>query len=87
MVNNMADELNREASELIKAAKMPQTTRPFTPAGSNLATNVGKAASALGFPFANNGRNPSPPAPMYFWWSAKAIIPGIKNRNTGSNLR
>ena len=64
MVNSMADELNREASELINAARMPHTTKPFTPAGSILATRVGKAASAFGVPLASRGRKP--PSPMYF---------------------
>ena len=58
--------MNKEAKELIKAARIPHTTRPFTPAGNNLATKVGKAASAFAVPLASNGRNPSPPAPIYF---------------------
>ena len=62
----MADELNRDARELIKAARIPHTTKPFTPAGSNLATNVGKAASAFAVPLASIGKKPSPPAPIYF---------------------
>ena len=62
----MADELNKDANELIKAARIPQTTKPFTPAGNNLATSVGKAASALALPLANIGKKPSPPAPRYF---------------------
>ena len=40
------EELNKEASELIKAAKIPHTTNPLKPAGNNLATKVGNAASA-----------------------------------------
>ncbi len=67
MVNNDADELNNEASELINAARIPQTITPFSPAGSSLATNVGKATSALIVPFVNIGRNPAPPAPIDFW--------------------
>ena len=43
----IAEELNNEAKELINAAKIPHTTTPLTPAGNNLATNVGNAASAL----------------------------------------
>ena len=44
-LKSIADELNSEASELINAANIPQTTNPLKPAGNNRATNVGKAAS------------------------------------------
>ena len=87
MVKSMADELNSDASELIRAASIPHTTIPFTPAGNSFDTKVGKAASALCIPLANMGRKPSPPATSDFWCKAKAIMPGIRKRKTGSNLR
>ena len=77
----MADELNSEARELMRAARMPQTTIPFKPAGSNVATNCGKAVSAVlstkGCPFIITP----------FCDMANAIMPGIRNRNTGNSLR
>ena len=80
-MNNIADELNRDASELIRAARIPQTTSPFTPAGSNFATSVGKAASGI------DSLNTSPLIITPFLLNAKAIIPGIRKRNTGSSFR
>jgi hypothetical protein len=81
-VNNAADELNNDASELINAASIPHTIRPLIPAGRSFATKVGKAASEFGRPLGSIGRKePS------FWCKAKAIIPGIRKRNTGRSLR
>ena len=65
MVKSMAELLNSEASDDIRAARIPQTTKPFTPAGSILATRVGKAASAFGVPSGSNGKNVAP-APKLF---------------------
>ena len=72
MVKSMADELNSDASELIRAASIPHTTIPFTPAGNSFDTKVGKAASALCIPLANMGRKPSPPATSDFWCKGKS---------------
>lgn len=43
----MEEELNKEASELIKAARIPPTTIPVKPLGNNSFTRVEKAASLL----------------------------------------
>lgn len=79
----MADELNNDASELMRAARIPHTTKPFTPAGRIFATNVGKAASLIVTPFASTGRK----VPPDFTFNAYAIIPGIRKMNTGSSFR
>ena len=74
-VNNMEDELKREARELIRAARIPPTTIPVKPLGKSSFTRVENAASLLSKSM----------APCCF--SAKAIIPGIKKRKTGRNCR
>jgi hypothetical protein len=56
MVKRAADELKSEANELMRAARMPHTIRPFTPAGRSFATSVGKAASELTEPLGSMGR-------------------------------
>ena len=40
-------ELNTEARELIKAAISPPATKPFSPTGNNVFTNIGNALSAF----------------------------------------
>ena len=55
-MKSIDDELNSDASDDISAARIPQTTSPFTPAGRSFATSVGNAASELAAPFARNGR-------------------------------
>ena len=81
MVKSAADELNSDARELISAARIPQTMRPLTPAGSSLATSVGNAASGV------ERRKTSPLMVIPSCERANAIIPGIRNRNTGRSFR
>ena len=40
-VNKVAVELNKEESELIRAAIIPATTKPLSPSGRRVATMVG----------------------------------------------
>ena len=82
-MNRAADELNSEASELIRAASRPQTTTPVNPAGSIWATRVENALSESGCPVtALMGMTRRP-----FLYRAKAIMPGIRKMKTGSSLK
>ena len=85
----MAEELNREASELINAAKnaAKQTKAFYSSRKESLATSVGKAASAFAVPLASRGRKPSHRLRYISDAGQNAIIPGIKNRNTGNSFR
>ena len=74
--------LKSEARELIRAARIPPTTIPVNPFGSNSFTSVEKAASLLAR--LNKG---CPVDGSIFCVRAKAIIPGIRNMNTGVNFR
>ncbi len=71
----MEDELNRAASELISAARIPPTTIPVNPLGSSSLTRVENAASLL-------SKSISPCC-----FNAKAIIPGIRKRKTGVSFK
>ena len=87
----MAEELYSDASELIRAARMPQITTPLSPTGSKVLTSIGKARSGLAkVPSACTPRAEASICPV--WESgvlvrAKAIIPGIRNRNTGRSFK
>ena len=71
---SVEDELNAELNELINAARRPANTSPLIPTGSNSLINSGKALSGLAISSASNPSDAS----------AKANIPGTKNRNNGS---
>src|SRR5690606_9754274 len=73
-VKSVEHELNTEANELISAANNPAATNPLKPEGSRLLIRIGKASS--GESQCNSPRI----------FNVRAITPGIKNRNTGSNF-
>ena len=47
MVYSIAEELYREARELMRAARIPQITTPFRPTGRRVFTSIGKAMSGF----------------------------------------
>jgi hypothetical protein len=64
-VKSVAQELKREASELIRAERRLPTTSPRSPTGRRLVTMVGKTMSPRISPFAPVGMRISP-----LWCSA-----------------
>ena len=77
MVKSVELELKAEERELINAANNPAMAIPFRPLGKKLVIMAGKALSA-----SSKEKLISP-----FCIKAKAITPGIKKINTGSNFR
>ena len=73
-VKRVEQELKTEAKELIRAANSPAATKPRSPEGNKLLINIGKASS--GESQCNS--------PLIF--KVSAMIPGIRNRNTGNNF-
>ena len=82
----MAEELNSDASELIRAARMPQTTNPLDAGGQERGHQRRECrirhGTADSHCQATAGRYSIPLVDM-----AKAIMPGIRKRKTGVILR
>ena len=73
-VKSVEQELNTDAKELINAANKPAATNPLKPEGKKLLIKTGNASSGVS----------QCNSPRIF--SARAMIPGTKNKNTGNSF-